>query len=53
MKTKTETLTDWEFLAIERALENMLERGEAEYTSLIALCHKVRAGDKFKLVTTS
>lgn len=50
---KTETLSDWEFLAIERALENMLERNEAEYTSLVALCQKVRTADKFKLITGS
>ena len=51
MKIKTETLDDWEYLAIERALENMLKRGEAEHTPLVALCRKVRAGDKFKLTT--
>ncbi len=55
MKTKTETLSNWEYLAIERALENILERepDDAEHARLETLCRKVRLGDKFKLVSSS
>ncbi len=53
MKTKTETLTYREMITIERALRGLLKCGEVEHASLEALYRKVRAADKFKLVTTS
>lgn len=51
IKTKTETLTDWETLAIETALQKMQDRGEASYTSIEVLLRKVRAARKMRVIT--
>lgn len=49
MKTKTEFLSDWEVLAVERAIEVALEHGIFEPVSGEALLEKVRTSSHIRL----